>query len=119
MSGIHDLASRLLHTVDPEEAHGLTIKGLKYGLGPRPVEADDPILATSLAGLALPNCIGLAAGFDPDLATAYGDIIGSETATLGQHVLEGRAKLRQVASVREEGRDRRKHVASFEGGAAG
>ena len=64
MSGIHDLASRLLHTVDPEEAHGLTIKGLKYGLGPRPVEADDPILATSLAGLALPNCIGLAAGFD-------------------------------------------------------
>jgi beta-glucosidase len=33
--------------------------------------------------------IGLAAGFDPDLAHAYGDIIGSETATLGQHVLEG------------------------------
>jgi beta-glucosidase len=33
--------------------------------------------------------IGLAAGFDPDLAHSYGDIIGSETATLGQHVLEG------------------------------
>jgi dihydroorotate dehydrogenase len=64
MSGIHDLASRLLHTVDPEEAHGLTIKGLKYGLGPRPVEADDPILATDLAGLKLPNPVGLAAGFD-------------------------------------------------------
>jgi dihydroorotate dehydrogenase len=64
MSGIHDLAARLLHTVDPEEAHGLTIRGLRYGLGPRPVEADDPILATSLAGLALPNCVGLAAGFD-------------------------------------------------------
>ena len=31
----------------------------------------------------------IAAGFDPDLARAYGDIIGSETATLGQHVLEG------------------------------
>src|SRR3954447_10682654 len=38
---------------------------------------------------SLPMTIGLAAGFDPDLAHEYGDIIGSETATLGQHVLEG------------------------------
>ena len=36
-----------------------------------------------------PMTIGLAAGFDPDLAHSYGDNIGSETATLGQHVLEG------------------------------
>ncbi len=38
---------------------------------------------------SLPMTIGLASGFDPDLAYAYGDVIGSETATLGQHVLEG------------------------------
>jgi beta-glucosidase len=38
---------------------------------------------------ALPMTIGVAAGFDPELAREYGDIIGSETATLGQHVLEG------------------------------
>jgi beta-glucosidase len=38
---------------------------------------------------SLPMTIGLAAGFDPELAHVYGDIIGSETATLGQHVLEG------------------------------
>ena len=38
---------------------------------------------------SLPMTIGLAAGFDPDLARAYGDIIGTEAATLGQHVLEG------------------------------
>src|SRR3954452_25223520 len=38
---------------------------------------------------SLPMTIGLAAGFDPGLAHAYGDLIGSETATLGQHVLEG------------------------------
>ncbi len=37
----------------------------------------------------LPMAIGLAAGFDPELARLYGDLIGSETATLGQHVLEG------------------------------
>ncbi len=38
---------------------------------------------------SLPMTIGLAAGFDLELARSYGDIIGSETATLGQHVLEG------------------------------
>ncbi len=38
---------------------------------------------------SLPMTIALAAGFDPELAYAYGDIIGSEAATLGQHVLEG------------------------------
>jgi beta-glucosidase len=38
---------------------------------------------------SLPMTIGLAAGFDPGLAWDYGDVIGSETATLGQHVLEG------------------------------
>ena len=38
---------------------------------------------------SLPMTIGLAAGFDPDLAREYGTVIGSETATLGQHVLEG------------------------------
>ena len=38
---------------------------------------------------SLPMTIGLAAGFDPELARAYGDVIGSEAATLGQHVLEG------------------------------
>jgi len=38
---------------------------------------------------ALPMTIALAAGFDPELAAEYGDIIGDETAALGQHVLEG------------------------------
>lgn len=36
-----------------------------------------------------PMTIGLVAGFDPALAADCGDIIGSETATCGQHVLEG------------------------------
>jgi beta-glucosidase len=38
---------------------------------------------------SLPMTIALAAGFDLELAHRDGDIIGSETATLGQHVLEG------------------------------
>jgi beta-glucosidase len=43
----------------------------------------------SPAATSLPMTIAVAAGFDAGLAHAYGDIIGSETATLGQHVLEG------------------------------
>ena len=63
MSLAYALARPLLFRLDPERAHGLTIAALKAGLGPRG-GADDPILATNLAGLALPNPVGLAAGFD-------------------------------------------------------
>jgi dihydroorotate dehydrogenase len=60
---IYALARPLLFALNPETAHGLTIKALKMGMLP-PAGADDPILATTLAGLSLPNPIGLAAGFD-------------------------------------------------------
>ncbi len=53
----------LLFALDPEAAHALTLAGLRAGLGPRG-EADDPVLRTTLAGLDLPNPLGLAAGFD-------------------------------------------------------
>jgi dihydroorotate dehydrogenase len=56
----------LLFALDPEAAHNLTLAALKTGLIP-PAPADDPILATQLAGLKLPNPIGLAAGFDKDV----------------------------------------------------
>lgn len=60
---LHDIAARLLHVLDPEDAHRFTIRALQAGLGPGP-GGDDPILATQVAGLALPNCVGLAPGFD-------------------------------------------------------
>ena len=60
---MHDFAARALHLLDPEDAHGVTIQALKAGLGPVD-RVNDPILATSLAGLALPSPVGLAAGFD-------------------------------------------------------
>jgi dihydroorotate dehydrogenase len=74
---LHDLATRGLHLLDPEDAHGLTIAGLAAGLGPRARSRPDPILATDLAGLPLPSPIGLAAGFDknaqaPDAMLAAG-----------------------------------------------
>ncbi len=59
----HDLAAAFLRRLEPERAHGLTVAALKAGVGPRD-HAHDPLLATTLAGLSLPNPIGLAAGFD-------------------------------------------------------
>lgn len=60
---LHDIAARALHVLDPEDAHRFTIRALQAGLGPGS-GADDPILATEVAGLRLPNCVGLAPGFD-------------------------------------------------------
>ena len=62
---LHGLATRALRGLDPEDAHGWAIRGLKLGLGPV-AGRDDPILATTLAGLVLPNPVGLAPGFDKD-----------------------------------------------------
>lgn len=73
MSALHGLATRALRGLDPEDAHGLAIKALKAGLGPRGGH-DDPILATTLAGLALPNPVGLAPGFDKN-AEVFGPML--------------------------------------------
>ncbi len=53
-----------LHKVDPETAHGLSIKALKSGLTPTPGPVTSDRLRTTVAGLELPNPVGLAAGFD-------------------------------------------------------
>jgi dihydroorotate dehydrogenase len=65
MSVLHDLGARALHLLDPEDAHRAAIDSLKRGYGPK-APPDDPMLRTVVAGLHLPNPIGLAAGFDKD-----------------------------------------------------
>ena len=53
-----------LRRLDPETAHALALKGVRAGLVALPGPVTTPRLATTLAGLALPNPVGLAAGFD-------------------------------------------------------
>jgi dihydroorotate dehydrogenase len=60
------LARPILHRLDPEEAHHLTLRALRLGLIRGAPEADDPILTTRVFGLDFPNPLGLAAGFDKD-----------------------------------------------------
>jgi dihydroorotate dehydrogenase len=62
-----DLGARLLLKLDAETAHRLALTALGLGLGPR-ARPSPPALRTRLAGLDLPNPLGLAAGFDKDAA---------------------------------------------------
>lgn len=61
---IWGLGTRLLHLLDPETAHRLTIRALRLGLGPRVAPSHDPILASRHWGLDFPTPLGIAAGFD-------------------------------------------------------
>lgn len=61
----------LLHRLDPERAHALSLVALQTGLAPLPGPVTTPRLATSLAGMPLLNPVGLAAGYDKN-ATAIG-----------------------------------------------
>jgi dihydroorotate dehydrogenase len=58
------LARPFLMALDPEAAHGLTLRALRLGLAGSMAEADDPRLGTRVFGMDFPNPIGLAAGFD-------------------------------------------------------
>jgi dihydroorotate dehydrogenase len=54
----------LLHRVDPERAHALSLIALQTGLAPLPGPVVLPRLACTLAGMPLLNPVGLAAGYD-------------------------------------------------------
>jgi dihydroorotate dehydrogenase len=53
-----------LHCLDAETAHGLALRALEAGLGPKGGPVTSPRLATTVAGLRLANPVGIAAGFD-------------------------------------------------------
>ncbi|MFN3607021.1 MAG: dihydroorotate dehydrogenase (quinone), partial [Cypionkella sp.] len=55
---------RALRSLDPERAHGLSLLALRAGIVPLAGQITAPRLATTLAGMALTNPIGLAAGYD-------------------------------------------------------
>jgi dihydroorotate dehydrogenase len=69
MSLLDLLGLPVLRLFDPERAHGWALKALQSGLYPLPGVITSPRLVTELAGLSLPNPVGLAAGFDKN-ATA-------------------------------------------------
>lgn len=63
IGALFPLVRPLLHRLDAEAAHALTLRGLSL-LPPRAPAPDDPRLAVNLFGRTFPNPVGLAAGFD-------------------------------------------------------
>jgi len=68
------LARAVLRRLDPETAHGLTLRALRWGLGPASAGPADPVLAIRLWQRDFSNPLGLAAGFDKN-ALAIGPML--------------------------------------------
>ena len=105
MRALWPLARPLLHALDPERAHDLTLRAL--ALLPLPAPApDDPRLAVEAFGLAFANPVGLAAGFDKDALLAHrAGALGfgfTEVGTLTPLAQPGNAKPR-VFRLPEQG----------------
>jgi len=66
LTRLADFARPMLFLLEPEDAHEATLKALERGLHPRHPSGQWPELAVSAFGLAFPNPLGIAAGFDKD-----------------------------------------------------
>lgn len=75
-AGLERAGLGALRRMDPETAHGLALRALRLGLGPRGGPVTSPRLCATFAGLDLPNPVGLAAGFDKN-AVAIDGLAGS------------------------------------------
>lgn len=64
MTPVERAGLALLHRLDPERAHALSLLALRAGLVPLPGAVTSSRLATVLAGMPLLNPVGLAAGYD-------------------------------------------------------
>jgi len=64
--GLADLAMPFLRTLEPEQAHEVTLRAMEAGLFPRSCAPDDEKLKQEIWGLEFPNPVGIAAGFDKD-----------------------------------------------------
>lgn len=64
MTLLDQIGRNLLFTLDPETAHGLSIRALKCGLPQLRKAPSDPRLQVRLCGLDFANPLGMAAGYD-------------------------------------------------------
>lgn len=63
---LFDAARPMLFMLRPEDAHEATLKALEKGFHPRFASGERPELGVTAFGLAFPNPVGVAAGFDKD-----------------------------------------------------
>ena len=94
-----------LFMLPPEKAHRAAIRALQMGLAPRS-SFTHPSLVTELAGVTLPNPVGLAAGFDKN-AEAYAGALAAgfgfvEVGTVTPQAQPGNPQPRLFRLVQEE-----------------
>lgn len=123
-AGLATLTRDTLLRMDPETAHGATITALRLGLAPQQEHKDPPELATELAGLALANPVGMAAGFDKNaevprpLALMGFGMVEIGTVTPRPQTGNARPRLFRIAEaegvVNRMGFNNQGHEAAFE-----
>ena len=72
MKTLEKLTLAGLRQIDPETAHKLGLKAVQMGLSRSRRTFSTPRIKTQIAGLSLPNPIGLAAGFDKNAEALRG-----------------------------------------------
>ena len=107
MTAVERIGLGLMRRFDPETAHGLAIRALRLGLAPAPGPVTSPRLRVDLAGMSLPNPVGLAAGFDknaealaPLVRAGFGFI---EAGAVTPHAQEGNPRPRVFRLRKERG----------------
>lgn len=98
------LARRAIFAIDAETAHGLSLKAMATGVLPA-CPVSDPVLAVSAMGLAFPNPVGMAAGYDkngevPDAVLRLGFGF-TEVGTVTPRPQEGNPRPRVFRLVRD------------------
>lgn len=106
MSFYRSVIGPILFQFDAEFAHGLAIAALKLR-GARSPVADDPALRSELWGLAFPNPVGMAAGFDKNADVVDG-LFGLgfgfvEAGTITPRPQAGNPKPRMFRLIEDEG----------------
>jgi dihydroorotate dehydrogenase len=101
------LGLRFLLKLDPEVAHGLSLKALETGLARARPAAADPRLIIRKAGLEFPNPLGMAAGYDKN-AEAADALLGlgfgfAEVGTLTPRPQSGNPKPRIFRLMEDRG----------------
>lgn len=72
MGTIHQIGNLALRLFPAETGHGLALRGLRAGLGPRETADDIPSLGQTLFGLRFANPVGVSAGFDKNAVALAG-----------------------------------------------
>ncbi len=72
MKLVERLGLSVLHKLDPERAHRMALKAMKIGMVPMSGLITTPRIKTTLCGMALPNPVGLAAGYDKNCEVVDG-----------------------------------------------